>query len=121
MPRRPDHRITIRFTPEEYALITVKAGTEPLASFIRTQALERARSARKARTPAPVKDHTALAQVLAKLGSCAHVQDIRATAAARETGIVSTDTEIDACLYVAAADIAEIKRLLMRALGVAER
>ncbi len=77
MSRPSDHRITIRFKPEEYALIRGKAGATPLAQFVRESALGAAGRKRAATARRPVADAQAMAQVLAMLGASGLVSDFQ--------------------------------------------
>lgn len=121
MPQRTDHRLTIRFTREEFAEISAKAGNTPLAAFVRERVLEKVSDRRRSPGHAPVKDHVALAQVLALLGPSPLVGSFREAARGIENGSIAASDDLDAVLRAAATDLSEIKTLLMTALGVAER
>ena len=121
MPNRPDPRLTIRLTPEEYAEVKTKAGAKPMASFARELLLEKARQRRAARARAVMRDQAAYARILAMLGTSTTVQAFSEAVRGAADGTLPTSDDIEASLDAVAADIAEIKRLLMRALGVAER
>lgn len=121
MSRRTDHRLTIRFTGEEYAELKAKAGGTPLASYARRQLLDETTAKRKSPKNAPIKDHVALAQVLALLGASDLVSTFRDAMRGARDGVVPRSQETDVLLTQIARTLAEIKRLLVRALGIAER
>lgn len=121
MSDRPDPRLTIRLTPEEYAEIKAKAGAKPLATFARELLVEKADQRRTPRVRAVMQDQAACARLLAMLGASAAVQALRDAAAGTADGTLPTSEDIEASLETVAANIAEMKRLLMQALGVAER
>ncbi|MEM7507585.1 MAG: hypothetical protein AAF415_12655 [Pseudomonadota bacterium] len=121
MPHRPDPRLTIRLTPEEYAEIKAKAGAKPLATFARELLLAKADRRRNAQVRAVMHDQAAYARILAMLGASAAVQAFRDAVRGTSNGTLPTSKDIEASLDAVVADIAEIKRLLMQALGVAER
>ena len=120
MSNRPDPRLTIRLPPEEYAELKAKAGTKPLASFARELLVESAARRRNTRTRAVIQDQAAVAQILALLGTSATVQAFRDAVAGTANGTLPTSENIEGSLAIVAEDIAQIRSLLMKALGVAE-
>lgn len=68
-----------------------------------------------------MKDYAALAQVLAKLGGSEPVRAFREAARGVEEGTVPSGAETDARLDRIREELAAIRSLLMRAIGVAER
>lgn len=121
MSKTPDHRTTIRFKPDEYALVMAKAGKHPLSTFLRNLALDKAAKSRKAYTPAPVDDHKALSQALALLGQHKLVRAFKKAEQDIENGVQPSDEETKLLLRECRDLLARIHKLLMRALGVAER
>lgn len=121
MPKTPDHRITIRLKPDEYALLVAKAGNKPLSAYLRTLTLEKAVAQRKAIKPAPVKDHRALSQILALLGQADFVHSFKHAAQDIQNGIEPTDSETKELLQGCKDQLNSIHSLLMHALGVSER
>lgn len=121
MPNLPDHRITIRLKRDEYALIMAKAGNNPLSTFLRNLALENAAKCRNAYTPAPVEDHKALSQALALLGQHKLVSAFKKAGKDIENGVQPGDDETKMLLHECSDLLAGIHKLLMSALGVAER
>ncbi|MGJ8535499.1 MAG: hypothetical protein ACSHYC_25190 [Alphaproteobacteria bacterium] len=121
MPKLPDHRITIRLKPDEYALIVAKSGNKPLSTFLRNLALESAVKCRNAHTPAPVKNHKALSQALALLGQHKLVSAFKKAGKDIENGVQPSDDETKLLLRECRDLLAGIHKLLMRTLGVSER
>ncbi|MEM9060301.1 MAG: hypothetical protein AAGD13_07535 [Pseudomonadota bacterium] len=121
MSNTDQHRITIRFTPEEYALVRSKAVGQPLAAFIREMVLKEAVTKRKATRRALLKDHIALAQVLAKLGTSPLVESFRGAVTDMRNGTIPVSEAADRSLERIATELAEIKSLLMSALGTSEQ
>lgn len=121
MPKLPDHRITIRLKPDEYALMMAKAGNKPLSTFLRNLALETAVKRRNAYTPAPVEDKKALSQALALLGQHKLVSAFKKAGKGIENGVQPGDDETKLLLHECRDLLDRIHKLLMRALGVAER
>lgn len=121
MPKTDQHRITIRFTPEEYALLRVKAGDHPLAGFVREMVLKEAVTKRKATRRTLLKDHIALAQVLAKLGTSPLIESFRDAVTDLRNGTIPVSEAADQSLERIAAELSEIKTFLMSALGTSEQ
>lgn len=69
----------------------------------------------------PVKDHQALSQVLALLGQSRLSSNLNQLAKAAHFGALPVGPETEAELQQAAADVAEMRRLLMASLGLVER
>lgn len=121
MPSQPDHRVTIRLKPSEYAILQKKAGGKPLSTYSRGLLLDQAAAVRTKSKPAPVKDHAALAQVLALLGSSSLMKQFRYAERAIQDGVSIQERDEQLALQQIARDIAEIKAYLMQALGVSEQ
>ncbi len=121
MPKTPDKRITIRLKPEEYALLTAKAGKKPLSTFFRDLALREAKARRTPNIAAPTKDRQALAQVLALLGKSDLSKSMADLAESAKLGTLPVTEETEAEIQTTCAEIAKIKSALMRALGIQER
>jgi len=70
---------------------------------------------------APIKDHIVVAQILAKLGQSKLFSCLNGLDQAAKLGIVDLDEETQTSVRQACADIAHLKSLLIKALGVQER
>jgi len=111
---------SLRLTFEERARLEELAGNEPLGSYIKRKVFngkgggtKRARS----RIRRPIKDEQKLAQVLAMLGQSRIANNLNQLAKAANMGTlpVMPDTERD--IRRACADVALLRRELLRALG----
>lgn len=107
----------IRLTEEERFELERRAGELALGAYIKgilfqDMATRRSRGARK-----PVKDHAALAQVLACLGSSRLPESLERLSHATETGVIEWDDDAPVAIKLACEDIAMMRLLLMRALG----
>lgn len=107
----------IRLTENERFELERRAGELALGTYIKgilfqDGAARRGRGARK-----PVKDHTALAQVLACLGSSRLPESLDRLSKAAESGVIEWDEDAPRSFKQACEDIAVMRLLLMRALG----
>jgi len=117
MSRSPDHRITLRLKPEEYARIVALAGDAPLSTFIREAALGDA-SGKRAKPQRRVRvDDKQAAAILAQLGTHAALHDFRLAACAVEDGVLDADEVRLAKIDEAHALLRDIRAMLMEALG----
>ena len=117
MSKSTNHRITIRFKPDEYALVMEKAGSKPASTFLRELALKKAAKQRKGYKHAPVSDHKSLAQILALLGQHKLVKAFKQADKQISDGIQSTDDETILLLRECRDLLSKIHKLLVRALG----
>lgn len=114
MTAAKDHRVTIRFKPDEYARVLAKVGSTPMSAFVRDAVLEQAVQKRKATAKRVPPDAKAIAQILALLGQNAVVQDFK-RAAAFEDAIEDVDLRQD--IEAGRALLEDIRRLLTDALN----
>ena len=116
---------SLRFTQEERQRLENLAGSMPLGTYIRARLFEKAGNAgslqRRTRGKFPVKDHKLLAQLLARLGASRLASNLNQLARAANSGSLSLNPDTESALKSAARDIASMKRMLMTALGIAER
>lgn len=70
------------------------------------------------RAPAPVKDHEALARVLAALGQSRIANNLNQLAKAVNIGVLPMSPNVEEDISEACAAVAAIRRDLMRALGL---
>ena len=101
--------------------MVAKAGQTPLSSFVRDLALDKVSKQRALPKRAPVKDHVALAQILAMLGRANLFSNLTGLDRAAKLGIVDLDDDAKSALAQSCQDIANIKALLMSALGINEQ
>ena len=117
MTHHPPHRVTIRLTGEEHQELLAKAGSTPLASFIRQTVLSESVQMRKAPVKPPKADHRALAQILALLCQADSLKALHTI-----NSIAFDDPALaEARIQAAQDDLGTIKALLMLALEVAPR
>ncbi|WP_299628385.1 hypothetical protein [uncultured Tateyamaria sp.] len=117
MPSKPDHRLTIRFTPEEYAQLQAKAGDQALSAFVRTAALADAATKRAKPTRRPKTDQRVLAAILARLSVHPLVQSFKD--AEQHIDKDTTDAATSKTLSDCAELLEDVRAMLMQALGKA--
>lgn len=107
--------LSLRLSADERARLERMADGQPLGSFIKTRLFgDRCKAAAH-----PSRGE--IAQALALLGQRGDGPSIRSMAQAVEQGTLSLDPETQASIRAACADVAVIKSLLMKALGIKER
>jgi hypothetical protein len=116
-PGKAAKTFSIRLTDDEKLLLRERAGRLSLGTYIRDVVLAQGGQAPRRRCANPVKDHEALARVLAALGQSRLSSNLNQLAKAVNIGALpvtpETEQEIsDACVAVGA-----VRRELMRALG----
>ena len=111
---------SLRLTFDERARLEELAGNEPLGSYIKRKVFDgkgagtkRARS-RKRR---PIKDEQRLAQVLAMLGQSRIANNLHQLAKAANLGTLPMMPDTERDIRRACADVALMRRELLRALG----
>jgi hypothetical protein len=114
--RRPAP-LSIRFTDAEKAVLRQKAGGIPLGSFIRQLVLGPDAGGGKGRKY-PVRDGEALGHILGLLGQSRLANNLNQLAKAAHLGALPVSEETEADLKTACAEVAMIRRLLLKALGV---
>lgn len=112
---------SLRLTAQERVRLERQAAGLSLGAYIRERLLGGGESPRRTRGKFPAKDHTALAQVLALLGRSELAASLATLARAVSTGSLPVTPETEATLQKACQDVAAIKSMLMKALGIAER
>lgn len=110
--------VSVRFTPEERALLQQHAGKQSLSAYMRAQLLAGDVAPRKSRGTSPVKDHLALAKVLRTLGQSNLARDLEGLAWAVTDGTVQLDENSERLLRLACVSIVEMRKDLLRALGL---
>lgn len=108
---------SLRLTKEERAELERRAGSMPLASYIKSVLFAGDAPTYRARRKPPVADRKALADVLACLGASRLANNLNQLAKAANIGDLYFDEGTKRDLGRAAADIAAMRDLLMRALG----
>jgi len=112
---------SLRLSAEQRRALETRAGTLPLGEYIRSRLFsDDPRPEPVRRHPRPVKDHKALAEVLARLGASRLASNLNQLARAANAGALPVTPETEAALRQACADIAAMRAALMRALGFKE-
>ena len=109
---------SLRLTFEERAGLEQEAGDMSLGAYIRSRLFDASRPAPKRRSKKPVKDHSALAQVLALLGKSHIANNINQLAKAANTGSLPVNIDTERALNDAVRDVANIRRTLLAALNL---
>lgn len=121
--------LSIRLTFAERALLEEKAGGKSLSSYVKEQVFAGSGSGPSlgpgltigSGTRRTRPDTRLLAQILAKLGETNLAVSMNELAEAASTGCLYVDEEVRKQLLQACADIAEIRLLLLEALGKRRR
>ncbi len=111
---------SIRLTEEEKRLLLNRAGRLPLGTYLRELALGNAPGASRRRVENPVKDHEALARVLAALGQSLIASSLKQLANAAHIGALPVTPETEQEISNACAAVLAMRTDLMRALGLME-
>ncbi|MCR6734309.1 MAG: plasmid mobilization relaxosome protein MobC [Afipia sp.] len=114
---RKAHPFSVRFTEAEKAQLRQKAGGVPLGCYLRETALGTPGTARRA-IGQPVKDSAALGRLLGLLGQSKLANNLNQLAKAANLGSLPVTVETEADLRNACAAIAQMRDLLLAALGL---
>lgn len=111
--------LSIRLSPDERAHLEAMAGNQPIGTFIKGRLFAANDNIPpKPRGHAPVKDHQALARILGVLSRLDVFLTIKGLLKVMQSGQVKLKPETEQALQKACADIVEIRRLLITALGI---
>jgi hypothetical protein len=117
--------LSVPLEPEQKTELLRRAGRQPLSAYVRDQLFAANDNApskpRQKRHGAPVKDQTALSELLGKLGKLDAAASLTDLARLARLGALPMTPETEAAVDQACADIADIKSFLMKALGVRQR
>ncbi len=108
---------SIRLSFEERARLERQAGDMPLGAYVKSRVLDGAEPPRRKSPQPTIADRNALAQVLAMLGGSRLSSNLNQLARAANSGSLPVTPETGQAINQACADIAEMKALLMNALG----
>lgn len=109
---------SLRLTFEERAKLEEAANGTPLGAYIRSQLFNGELKPVRRRGHRPVKDHEALARVLAALGASRLSSNLNQLAYAANTGALPSDEVTQKHLNAAYEEIREMRADLMKALGL---
>lgn len=114
------HILSVPFTPEQMVDLARRSGRRPLSAFVRDQLFPANDNAPpKAARPRSAEKVAFAAKILALLGPT--YTALKTIAHAIASGLLPFSPDTEASILKACADIAEMKALLMKALGVRER
>lgn len=116
-PRRPAP-FSLRLTPEERLHLERDAWGMSLAAYVKWRLFDPGRPPPRRRGAAPIKDHAALARLLALLGQSRLASNLNQIAKAAHVGALPVTPELEAELRAAVAHVAEIRRELITALNL---
>lgn len=126
-PRARDRRpgtaarpFSIRLTDDEKRILLARAGSVPLATYVRDLILRNDSQASRRRTRNPVKDSEALARVLASLGQSRIANNLNQLARAVNIGVLPMASDAERDISEACEAVAAMRRDLIRALGLME-
>lgn len=109
---------SLRLSFEERARLERDAAGMALGAYIRERLFDGSEPPRRTRGKFPVRDHEALARVLAELGRSRLANNLNQLARAANTGSLPVTPETEEDLARACAAVAELRGELLRALGV---
>ena len=118
--RRPPP-FSLRLTFEERAKIEADAAGMSLGGYIRSPLLDPNWIAPRRRGKFPVKDHRALAQLLAMLGQSRLANNVNQLAKAANTGSLPVTPETEEALLTAVHEVTRMRQLLIEALDLDAR
>ncbi len=109
---------SLRLSFEERKRLEHDSAGLPLGEYIRQRLFDKSNPKRQTRGKFPVKDHKLLSQVLGKLGATRLANNLNQIAYSINTGSFEFTAETRAAILQACADIYEMRKLLMKALGL---
>ena len=107
----------LRLTPDERRELDRRAGEMAVGTYIRSILFADGVKRKSRGARAPVKNHAALAQVLACLGSSRLSETLERLADAADAGVLQFDPHAPAAIHKACEDIIVMRLLLMQSLG----
>jgi len=117
--RRPAP-FSLRLTPEERLQLERDAGHQSVSAYIRSRLFNDDASPVRTRGQSPIKDRAALAEALAKLGQSRIANNLNQLARAANVGALDLTPELEGELHEACAAVAEMRALLVQAVGLSE-
>lgn len=116
--KKPAPRITLRLTEDELLRLKEAAAGVSLSVYVRKKLFGEYVSLRKTRSPVPVKDSQALAQILGKLGQTRMANNLNQIAYQANAGSLLMDEQTEQEINIACAQIAWMRVQLIEALGL---
>ncbi|MEM6932066.1 MAG: hypothetical protein AAF526_00620 [Pseudomonadota bacterium] len=113
--------VSLRVTAEEKARLKKDAAGLSLSDYVRERLFGAETKPRRTRGKSAVEDHAALSKVLRALGQSELARDFEALSRAERDGTLVLDAESAQRLRAACADVAAMRRDLIKALGLQAR
>lgn len=110
--------ISFRVTPEERDKLDREAAGMALSSYVRNRLLDGRPLPRRSRHKALIKDHEALARVLAALGRSPATGTLKGILRACDDGALLMSAEAETALRSACSTISDMREDLITALGL---
>ncbi|WP_205691944.1 plasmid mobilization relaxosome protein MobC [Caulobacter soli] len=110
----------MRLTHEERARLERDAVGMALGAYIKWRVFNPDKPPPRVRGKAPVKDHLALTKLMGLLGQSRIANNLNQLARGANTGTLPVTEETEAALLEAVRDVAELRRLLIAALGLGD-
>jgi hypothetical protein len=115
--RRGSPTFSLRLTGEQRDRLQAEAGDLPLGAYIKDRLLPEGKSVRIRRAAPTVQDRRMLAHALAALGASRISSNLNQLAHLANIGVLTVTPEIAEELREALRHVADIRMMLMRALG----
>ncbi|MFY9351141.1 MAG: hypothetical protein WBL20_04840 [Sphingobium sp.] len=116
--KKRDAPLSLRLSRHERARLDRDAAGMSLGAYIKWRLFDPDRPPPRTRGKAPVRDHILLSQLMALLGQSRLSSNVNQLAKAANSGSLPVTPETESDLRHACRDIAEIRRMLMQALGL---
>lgn len=110
--------VCVRFSDEEKALLTDKAGDLTISAYVRLCVLGKGAPKHRTRSKKAVEDHEALGQLLGSLGRSNVPNNLNQLSKAVHNGDLPLPHDVAIDLKQAAFEIAYMRHMLMTALGL---
>lgn len=118
MARKRQAPFSLRLTFEQRARLEADAAGMSLAAYIHWRLFDPDQPPPRQRGKAPVKDQEAIARVIGLLGQSRIANNLNQLARQANLGTLPVTPDTEAALAEAAADIAAMRQMLVKALGL---
>ncbi|RJG52235.1 hypothetical protein D0Z70_20870 [Sphingobium terrigena] len=119
--KKRDAPLSLRLSRDERARLERDAAGMSLGAYIKWRLFDPDRPPPRTRGKAPVRDHILLSQLMALLGQSRLSSNVNQLAKAANSGSLPVTPETESELHHACRDLAEIRRMLVQALGLDAR
>ncbi|AJP71712.1 plasmid mobilization relaxosome protein MobC [Sphingomonas hengshuiensis] len=118
MARKRQAPFSLRLTFEQRARLEADAAGMSLAAYIHWRLFDPDQPPPRQRGKAPVKDQEAIARIIGLLGQSRIANNLNQLARQANLGTLPVTPDTEAALAEAAADIAAMRAMLVKALGL---